>query len=127
MQLFGIIVFMVAIILSRLISVRAYQQLNVEEKVRLMDGLAVQRMCWNTVLFIALGSYWILATQTAVRLDDLSLGYLVFLLLYVIVRAIVNRRTMRNIGLSPHFQHQYMLAQGTSFFGMVWLSFAVVY
>jgi len=74
MQMSGLIVLLVAIVVSRMLSERGYRTLDADAKLRLMDGFSKTRSYSMIPLLVLIGAYWCLMTQTSMNKQSLNVA-----------------------------------------------------
>ena len=125
MQMSGFVVFFVAIVVSRIISERGYRTLDSEEKVRLMDGFSKIRSYALIPVLVLVGGYWFLMTQTSVNKQSLSVVYFGLMIVYLIVRCVVNHVKLTQLDLPNDYRRMFTIAQVVSMLGIGWFFFAL--
>lgn len=127
MQMSGFVALLGAIVASRLISERGYRKLDSEQKVRLMDGFSSARAYSMIPLLALIAAFWFLSSQTNVDKQHLAIGYFGLLIVYVIVRAILNQRKLAQLDLPADYNRTFTIAQIVSFLGIAWFFFTMFY
>ena len=104
MQASGFIALIAAIIVSRFISERAYRELDSDQKLRLMDGFSSTRMYSMIPLLVLVAAFWYLTTKTEINKSLIAAAYFGLLIVYVVVRTILNQRKLVVLGYPGIFQ-----------------------
>ena len=125
MQMSGFVVFFVAIVVSRIINERGYRTLGSEEKVRLMDGFSKIRSYALIPLLALVAGYWFLMTQTSVNKQALSVMYFGLVIVYLVVRCIVNHVKLVQLDLPSDYRRTFTIAQVVSMTGVAWFFFVL--
>jgi hypothetical protein len=120
----GFIVLIATIIASRIINERGYRHLSAEEKVRLMDGFSKARAYAMIPAFIVIGGYFILIKNTDLDRGILTMAYFGLLILYVIVRTILNHKKMSELDMPERYRKMFSLSQIISLIGVAWFFYS---
>lgn len=125
MQISGFIVLLAAIVISRIISERGYRALNSDQKLRLMDGFSSTRMYSLVPLLVLIAGFWYLTTKTEINKQLVTTAYFGLLILYVVVRTILNQRKLLSLEMPPEYRRMFMIAQAVSLVGVAWFFFTI--
>lgn len=125
MQMSGFVVLLAAIVASRMISERGYRALDSDEKLRLMDGFSKTRSYSMIPLLILIAAYWYLMTQTSMDKSILNVAYFGLLIIYVVVRSILNQAKLTQLEMPAGYRRMFSIAQVVSFLGVAWFFFAI--
>ena len=125
MQMSGFVVLLAAIVASRMISERGYRALDSDEKLRLMDGFSKTRSYSMIPLLILIAAYWYLMTQTSMDKSILNVAYFGLLIIYVVVRSILNQAKLTQLEMPAGYRRMFSIAQVVSFSGVAWFFFAI--
>jgi hypothetical protein len=117
----------VSMIVSRILNERAYQKLGSDEKLRLMDGFSKTRAYSLVPLLVLIAAFWVLLTQTGLDRQLISIGYFAALIVYVLVRSVMNQRKLISLGMPAEYRQMFTLAQVLSFVGLAWFFFATFF
>ena len=104
MQMSGFVVLLAAIVASRMISERGYRALDSDEKLRLMDGFSKTRSYSMIPLLILIAAYWYLMTQTSMDKSIVNVAYFGLLIIYVVVRSILNQAKLTQLEMPAGYQ-----------------------
>jgi hypothetical protein len=127
MQISGFVALFVSMIVSRILNERAYQKLGSDEKLRLMDGFSKSRAYSLVPLLVLIAAFWVLLTQTGLDRQLISIGYFAALIVYVLVRSVMNQRKLISLGMPAEYRQMFTLAQVLSFVGLAWFFFATFF
>jgi hypothetical protein len=115
--LFGFIVFVAAVIISRVIMERALKPLSSDEKVRLVDAFSGQRISRYVVMFALMIAYFA-ATRYAPQLYNVSsLMYIVTLLVVTTVLSAFSYRKLKSLDLPPDYIRSYLISLAIQYMG----------
>lgn len=126
MQISGFIVLLAAVIVSRVISERGYRDLDSNQKLRLMDGFSSTRMYSLIPLLALVAGFWYLMTKTEINKQLATTAYFGLLLVYVVVRTILNQRKLLTLDMPPKYRRMFMGAQAASLVGVAWFFYTVI-
>ncbi|MGB7343703.1 MAG: hypothetical protein WBD20_05800 [Pirellulaceae bacterium] len=125
MQASGFIALIAAIIVSRFISERAYRELDSDQKLRLMDGFSSTRMYSMIPLLVLVGAFWYLMTKTDINKSTITFAYFGLLIVYVVVRTILNQCKLVMLEMPARYQRTFMIAQAVSLVGVAWFFYTM--
>jgi len=125
MQMSGFVALLAAIVASRMINERGYRLLDSDAKLRLMDGFSKTRSYSMIPLLILIAAYWYLITQTSLDKQLLNIGYFGLLIVYVVVRSILNQTKLTQLAMPADYRRMFSIGQVVSFLGIAWFFFAV--
>ncbi|MCD0462042.1 hypothetical protein [Roseiconus lacunae] len=125
MQVSGVIALIAAIIVSRFISERAYRALDSDQKLRLVDGFSSTRMYSMIPLLVLVGAFCFLTTKTDINKSTITFAYFGLLIVYVVVRTILNQRKLIALDMPVPYQRRFMTAQAVSLVGVAWFFYTV--
>ncbi|MFC1759320.1 hypothetical protein ACFL2H_11230 [Planctomycetota bacterium] len=125
MQVSGFIALIFAIVVSRFISERAYRELDSDQKLRLMDGFSSTRMYSMVPLLILVAAFWYLATKTELDKSLITTAYFGLLIVYVVVRTILNQRKLLALEMPDPYRRMFMAAQAVSLVGVAWFFYTI--
>ena len=125
MQASGFIALIAAIIVSRFISERAYRELDSDQKLRLMDGFSSTRMYSMIPLLVLVAAFWYLTTKTEINKSLIAAAYFGLLIVYVVVRTILNQRKLVVLEMPAGYQRMFMIAQAVSLVGVAWFFYTI--
>lgn len=126
MQISGFIALLAAIIVSRFISERGYRNLNPDQKLRLMDGFSSTRAYSMVPLLVLIAGFWYLTTKTEIDKQLVTTAYFGLLIVYIVLRTILNQRKLLSLGMPPEYRRMFMIAQAVSLVGVAWFFFTIV-
>jgi hypothetical protein len=126
MELSGYIAILAGVIGARIINERGYRTLSDEQKVRLMDGFAAQRIYSLIPLLVLIGSYFLL-TRAGIDQTLLSAGYFGLLAAYIVVLAIWNHWRLKTLGMPDTYRRFFTASQVVSMHGVAWFFFTLFY
>ena len=115
---------LVAIVISRIFHERGYRTLDSDSKLRLMDGFSKTRAYSIIPLLALIGVYWFLLSQTNVNKSLLHIGFFGLLIVYVIVRSILNQKKLTQLNMPADYCKKFAISQLISFLGLAWFMFA---
>jgi uncharacterized membrane protein YiaA len=127
MQISGFVALLVAMMISRIVSEKGYRRLDAEQKLRLMDGFSTTRAYSMIPLLLLIAAFWFLISQTQIDKRFLTVAYFALLLVYVVFRAILNQRKIKELDLPNDYNRMFTIAQVVSFLGIAWFFFAIFY
>jgi hypothetical protein len=125
MEASAFVVFLAAVVVSRMISERGYRTLESEDKLRLMDGFSKKRMYSMLPLLALIGLYWYFSTQTELGGPILTIAYFGLLILYVVVNALINNQILKRLEMPESYCRSFSIAQVISFLGVAWFFYAI--
>lgn len=125
MQASGFIALIVAIVVSRFISERAYRELDSNQKLRLMDGFSSTRMYSMVPLLVLVGGFWFLTTKTELDKPLITAAYFGLLIIYVVICTVLNQRKLIVLDMPVPYQRMFMTAQAVSLVGFAWFFYTV--
>lgn len=125
MQMSAFVVLLATMIVSRIISERGYRKLDSDEKLRLMDGFSKTRSFSMIPLLLLIAAYWFLITQTDIDNQYVTIAYFGLLVLYVVIRSILNQRKLTQLELPTDYRRTFTIAQIVSFLGVAWFFFVI--
>ncbi|HQX51917.1 MAG TPA: hypothetical protein PLY87_05125 [Planctomycetaceae bacterium] len=76
-------------------------------------------------LLILIAAYWYLITQTSLDRQLLNIGYFGLLIVYVVVRSILNQTKLTQLAMPADYRRMFSIGQVVSFLGIAWFFFAV--
>ena len=120
----GFIVLIATVIASRIINERGYKHLSAEEKVRLMDGFSKARAYAMIPAFIVIGGYFIIIKNTDMDRGVLTMVYFGLLILYVVIRTILNHKKMCELNMPDNYRKLFSLSQIISLIGVAWFFYS---
>lgn len=120
MQISGFIALFAAIIGSKIINERAFRALADDEKLRLMDGFSKTRAYALIPLFVIIGLYFLLITQTNLDKGLMLISYFSLLLVFVVIRTAMNHKKLVNLQMPIAYRRLFALSQVLSLVGMAW-------
>ena len=126
MAISGIVALLVSMVLSRIINERGYRTLSADQKVRLMDGFSAQRAYSLIPMVVLVGAYFLLSTKTSLDPTMLAGGYFVLLVVYVVVRGVLNHRKMKSLEMPDIYRRYFMISQALSVLGFAWFAFTIL-
>ena len=127
MQASGFIALLLGILGSRIVNERAYQKLDSNEKLRLMDGFSNVRAYSIVPLLVLMAVFWLLMTQTQLSRFVVTMGYFGALVLYIAIRTILNRRKLIELAMPASYRQSFMIAQVISLVGLAWFFFTIFF
>lgn len=125
-QTAGLVFMLVGMVASRIINERAYRRLTSEEKLRLMDGFSSTRAYSLIPLFIGLGAYWLLLSQSNIDRASLTIFFVAAFIAYIVLRLFLNYRMLGRLDLPDHYRSSYVLSQGVALAGTAVLTAALI-
>ncbi|QDV46755.1 hypothetical protein Enr13x_66640 [Stieleria neptunia] len=125
MHVSGFIALIFAIVVSRFISERAYRDLDSDQKLRLMDGFSSTRMYSMVPLLILVAAFWYLTTKTELDKSLITTAYFGLLIVYVVVRTILNQRKLLALEMPDTYRRMFMTAQAVSLVGVAWFFYTI--
>jgi hypothetical protein len=126
MAISGFVALLVAIVAARIINERGYRTLSAEEKLRLMDGFSAQRAYSLIPMVLLVAAYFLLSTKTSLDPTMLAIGYFGLLVVYVVIRAILNHRKMKTLGMPDKYRRYFVVSQLLSMLGLAWFAFSML-
>ena len=120
MQFSGIIALLVAMLVSRFINERGYRTLEPDQKLRLMDGFSSTRMVSMIPLLVMIIIFWFLMTNTNIDKRLLAISTSVLVLVYILIRTILNYRKLITLDMPNEYRRYFMLAQIITLVGVSW-------
>lgn len=115
---------LLTMIFSRIINERGYKLLSSEEKLRLMDGFSKIRAYAMIPLFALIAIYLLLMKKTDLDKGDLFTIYMGLLILFIIIRTVLNHRKLVSLNLPAGYRRYFMTSQIVSLLGAAWFLFA---
>jgi len=125
MEISGFIALLVAIIASRIINERGYKTLNDDEKLSLMDGFSKTRAYSMLPLLIFIGAYYLLMAKTDIDKGMLTIAYFSLLIIFIIIRSIMNHRKLVSMNLPDTYRRLFMISQVISLAGVAWFFYTI--
>ncbi len=125
MLISGLIVILIAMVVSRMINKRGYRLLTDDEKLRLMDGFSKDRAYSLIPILALIGLYWFLMTKTDIEQGFLNIGYFVLLIAYILVRSVLCQKKLTRLNISDQYKKLFTAAQVVSLLGLAWFFFTM--
>lgn len=125
MQASGFIALIAAIVVSRMISERAYRKLDSDQKLRLMDGFSSTRMYSMVPVLILVAAFWYLTTKTEIDKSLITTAYFGLLIAYIVIRTILNQRKLLSLEMPAEYRRMFMTAQAVSLVGVAWFFYTI--
>ena len=125
MQISGFIALLFAIIVSRFISERGYRGLSSDQKLRLMDGFSSTRMYSMVPLLLLVAGFWYLTSETEISKQLATSAYFGLLIVYVVVRTLLNQRKLLTLELPKEYRRMFTIAQAVSLVGVAWFFYTI--
>jgi small-conductance mechanosensitive channel len=116
--LFGFLVFVAAVIISRVIMERALKPLSSDEKARLVDAFSGQRIYRYVVMFALMIAYFVV-TRFAPQLYAIS--SLIFIIALMVVTTILSAfsyRKLKSLNLPSDYIRSYLISLAIQYMGI---------
>ena len=126
MEISGFIVLLIASIASRFISERGYRTLTDEQKVRLLDGFALQRVYSLVPAVLLLGGFFFCISYTDLDRGLLFAAYFGLLVAYIVIKSVFNHWKMKSLEMPAGYRRHFLASQAVSMLGVAWFVFAMV-
>lgn len=113
--------FLLAVVAGRLLGNRALAQLTAEEKARLLDAFARQRVFTILVLAVILGAYVLASKARPEVAGTLAAAFFGALILYIVVFGIITHRRIQSLQLPAGYVRGFVASQVVQYAGVALL------
>ncbi len=121
----GLVAFLATIVVSRFINESGYRKLSNDEKLRLMDGFSSTRAYSMIPLFVLVGAYWFLMSQTEIDRNLISAAYFGLAITYIVVQIFLVQWKLAQLEMPIHYRKTFTLAQVVYVCGIAWMFFTI--
>ena len=123
--MFGFIVLLVAIFISRIINERALKKLSSDEKSKLLDNTANQRI-YNLGVMIALIALYFFGVQRFPQYGlALTFAFVSLAVLFSLSLAFINYSKFQRLNLPTEYITQFLLSLGVQYAGLIFYIFVL--
>jgi len=117
----GIIGFLVAFVLGRVLARQAVTHLDPTQKVQLVDGMGWYRVAAPLILLVLVGAYYLALPRWPESAATLQAGFIGAALLLVIAAIFATQRRIRRLGLPQAYLRLITISQAVQLVGGVLL------
>jgi len=108
----AIFLFLALFIIARVIARRAIAQLDAEQKVRLVDGMGVQRIVAPLLILVLVGAFFLASKRWPERAHELELAFFGGALALIAVALVMTQRRVRAMALPDGYVRLITVSQG---------------
>jgi hypothetical protein len=117
----GVIGFLVAFVLGRVLARQAVAHLDATQKVQLVDGMGWHRVAAPLILLVLVGAYYLALKSSPESGARLQAGFIGAALLLVIAAIFVTQRRIRSLGLPQAYLRLITVSQAVQLVGALLL------
>ena len=117
----GVIGFLVAFVLGRVLARQAVAHLDPTQKVQLVDGMGWHRVAAPLILLVLVGTYYLALKRWPESAARLQAGFIGAALLLVIAAIFATQRRIRSLGLPQAYLRLITVSQAVQLVGAVLL------
>jgi hypothetical protein len=122
----GIMVFLGAMLINRVLGERALKRLNAEEKARLLDSFSGYRI-YGTMVLVILALFYFAVSKTSPQLRfTLARGFFGLLVLSSLVTSLLSYLKLKSLDLPQFYVNNFLVRSGLYFTGLMFLVFTFV-
>lgn len=119
----GVLVFLVAMVINRVLAEKALKRLSTEEKARLLDSFSGYRI-YSMVVLVILVLLYVIASKTSPELRlTLAWGLFGLVVLSSIVTTVLSYVKLRNLAVPTHYVNNFLFRSCLHFAGLMFLVF----
>jgi hypothetical protein len=122
----GVLVFLGAMVINRVLAEKALRRLSTEEKARLLDSFSNHRI-YSMVLLVILVLLYVIASKILPELRlKLAWGLFGLVILSSIVTTILSYVKLKSLAVPTHYVNNFLIRSCLHFAGLVFLVFTFV-
>ena len=119
--LFGLIVLVAAVIISRVIMEKALKNLRPDEKVKLLDAFSGYRIYNYAAILILMVLYFGAMRYFPESTSAIAPVFLISFLLATVTTSVLTYRKLKSLGLPPQYVKNYLISFAVQYAGIAFL------